>query len=103
MPKVFNNQVFIDFLAQLRPDEQHQYNSPWNIAAEFNIDMSCPHAFIRRKKSECSRQKWILRRSQKLWYKKRKIKEIKRALISELYSGIAEDIKALFMYKGSFG
>lgn len=32
MPKVFNNQVFIDFLAQLRPDEQHQYNSPWNIA-----------------------------------------------------------------------
>lgn len=66
-----NNQVFIDFLAQLRaqyirrykqqtfqsvilagvydiknpkkklrPDEQHQYNSPWNIAAEFNIDMS---------------------------------------------------------------
>ena len=26
MPKVFNNQVFIDFLAQLRPDEQHQYN-----------------------------------------------------------------------------
>lgn len=47
MPKVFNNQVFIDFLAQLRPDEQHQYNSPWNIAAEFNIDMSCPHAFIR--------------------------------------------------------
>lgn len=27
MPKVFNNQVFIDFLAQLRPDEQHQYNS----------------------------------------------------------------------------
>ena len=34
MPKVFNNQVFIDFLAQLRPDEQHQYNSPWNIAAE---------------------------------------------------------------------
>ena len=56
MPKVFNNQVFIDFLVQLRPDEQHPYNSrPWNIAAEFNIDMSCPHAFIRRKKSECSR------------------------------------------------
>ena len=55
MLKVFNNQVFIDFLTQLRPDEQHQYNSPWNIAAEFNIDMSCSHAFIRRKKSECSR------------------------------------------------
>ena len=66
-----NNQVFIDFLAQLRqyylarrdkptfysvilagvyniknlklkirPDENHQYNSPWNIAAKFNIDMS---------------------------------------------------------------
>ena len=39
MPKVFNNQVFIDFLAQLRPDEQHQYNSPWNIAVDFDISM----------------------------------------------------------------
>ncbi|MCM1217020.1 MAG: ATP-binding protein [Lachnospiraceae bacterium] len=66
-----NNQVFIDFLAQLRgyylhkestpifhsvilagvydiknlklkirPDAAHQYNSPWNIAAEFDIDMN---------------------------------------------------------------
>ena len=66
-----NNQVFIDFLAQLRayyldrencptfysvilagvydiknlklkirPDSEHQYNSPWNIAADFKIDMS---------------------------------------------------------------
>lgn len=66
-----NNQVFIDFLAQLRgyylgrksnpifhsvilagvydiknlklkirSDGDHQYNSPWNIAAKFNIDMS---------------------------------------------------------------
>ncbi|MCM1256866.1 MAG: ATP-binding protein [Roseburia sp.] len=66
-----NNQVFIDFLSQLRgyylnrdnspifysvilagvydiknlklklrPDEEHQYNSPWNIAARFTIDMS---------------------------------------------------------------
>ena len=65
-----NNQVFLDFLAQLRmhylnreevptfhsvilagvydiknlklkirPDEEHQYNSPWNIAAYFDIDM----------------------------------------------------------------
>ncbi len=65
-----NNQVFIDFLAQLRMyylnrdnraafhsvilagvydiknlklkirlDEEHKYNSPWNIAAEFSIDM----------------------------------------------------------------
>ena len=65
-----NNQVFIDFLAQLRgyylkrrkkpifqsvilagvydiknlklkirPDEEHQYNSPWNIAANFDLDM----------------------------------------------------------------
>ncbi len=65
-----NNQVFIDFLAQLRayyldrerqptfhsvilagvydiknlklkirPDEEHQYNSPWNIAADFKIRM----------------------------------------------------------------
>ena len=66
-----NNQVFIDFLAQLRryylnrenqptfhsvilaglydiknlklkirPDSEHQYNSPWNIAAAFDVDMS---------------------------------------------------------------
>ncbi len=66
-----NNQVFLDFLSQLRggylrrdeqagfhsvilagvydiknirhkirPDEQHKTNSPWNIAADFNIDMS---------------------------------------------------------------
>lgn len=66
-----NNQVFIDFLAQLRgyylerdrkpifhsvilagvydiknlklkirPEAQHQFNSPWNIAAKFKIDMS---------------------------------------------------------------
>ena len=69
-----NNQVFMDFLAQLRslylkrekgkkigtfqsvilagvtdvrqlrtkirPDEEHKTNSPWNIASDFNIDMS---------------------------------------------------------------
>ena len=66
-----NNQVFIDFLAQLRAyyldrdetptfhsvilagvydiknlklklraESEHQYNSPWNIAASFNVDMS---------------------------------------------------------------
>ncbi|MDO4337159.1 MAG: AAA-like domain-containing protein [Eubacteriales bacterium] len=66
-----NNQVFIDFLAQLRaqylkrfqqpafksvilagvydiknlrqklrPEDEHKYNSPWNIAADFDIDMS---------------------------------------------------------------
>ncbi len=68
-----SNQVFIDFLAQLRsyylsrdktpifhsvilagvydiknlklilrPDSEHQYNSPWNIAAKFKINMSFP-------------------------------------------------------------
>ncbi len=66
-----NNQVFLDFLAQLRayylkrpkvatfqsvilagvydirnirrkirPDEEHKTNSPWNIAADFNVEMS---------------------------------------------------------------
>lgn len=66
-----NNQVFLDFLAQLRayyldsdvtptfhsvilagvydirnvkrkirPDETHRMNSPWNIAADFNVDMN---------------------------------------------------------------
>lgn len=65
-----NNQVFIDFLAQLRmyynrrrkkpifqsvvlagvydiknlklklrPEQEHQYNSPWNIAANFDVEM----------------------------------------------------------------
>ena len=72
-----NNQVFIDFLAQLRgyyldrenrpifhsvilagvydiknlklkirSDEKHQYNSPWNISAKFNLDMSFSAAQI---------------------------------------------------------
>lgn len=66
-----NNQVFLDFLGQLRgyfldresvatfhsvilagvydvknlklkirPDAEHRYNSPWNIATKFNVDMS---------------------------------------------------------------
>lgn len=66
-----NNQVFLDFLAQLRkdylnrdeiftfqsvilagvhdirnlklkirPDSEHKHNSPWNIAAKFDVDMS---------------------------------------------------------------
>lgn len=66
-----NNQVFLDFLAQLRagyirrvtqpafqsvilagvydiknlrqkvrPDKDHKFNSPWNIAADFDVDMS---------------------------------------------------------------
>lgn len=30
-----NNQVFLDFLAQLRSDEEHMENSPWNIVADF--------------------------------------------------------------------
>ena len=73
-----NNQVFIDFLAQLRryyldrdispafqsvilagvydiknlklkirPDDEHQYNSPWNIAAEFHVEMDFSSAQIR--------------------------------------------------------
>lgn len=25
---------------KIRPDDQHQYNSPWNIAAKFNLNMS---------------------------------------------------------------
>lgn len=75
-----NNQVFLDFLAQLRlqylqretgenpsafqsvilagvtdiknmkkrlrPDEAHKFNSPWNIAADFNVDMSFSEADI---------------------------------------------------------
>ena len=66
-----NNQVFLDFLSQLRaqyldrdiqaaflsvilagvydirnlkqklrPEDEHRYNSPWNIAADFNVEMS---------------------------------------------------------------
>lgn len=72
-----NNQVFLDFLAQLRayyirratqpafqsvilagvydvknlkqkirPEDDHKVNSPWNIAADFNIDMSLPEEGI---------------------------------------------------------
>lgn len=72
-----NNQVFLDFLSQLRdyflnrdetptfhsvilagvydirnlkqrirPETEHRYNSPWNIAADFDIDMSFSRADI---------------------------------------------------------
>ena len=72
-----NNQVFVDFLGQLRdyyldrrqtaifhsvilagvydiknlkqklrPEEEHRYNSPWNIAADFHVDMSFSPADI---------------------------------------------------------
>lgn len=72
-----NNQVFLDFLAQMRagyinrdvqptfqsvilagvhdvknirrkmrPDEEHKVNSPWNIAVDFNVDMSFSAAEI---------------------------------------------------------
>lgn len=70
-----NHQVFLDFLAQirgyylkrdkmptfhsvilagvydiknlkLRPEAEHQYNSPWNIAAKFKVDMSFSAAQI---------------------------------------------------------
>ncbi len=78
-----NNQVFLDFLAQLRryyldrelrpifhsvilagvydiknlklkirPDSEHQYNSPWNIAADFDIDMSFSASQIREMLTE---------------------------------------------------
>ena len=74
-----NNQVFVDFLAQirgyylrkdqfkffqsvilagvcdiknlrrkLRPEEEHRDNSPWNIAADFDIDMSFSIAQIEK-------------------------------------------------------
>ena len=75
-----NNQVFLDFLAQLRDryiardtddivtfqsvilagvtdvkhlkskirdEDQHKVNSPWNIAADFDIDMSLPESGIK--------------------------------------------------------
>lgn len=76
-----NNQIFLDFLAQLRadylehekdanyktfqsvilagvtdvkhlrskirPDDEHKVNSPWNIAADFDIDMSLSEAGIK--------------------------------------------------------
>lgn len=32
---------------KLRPDEQHQYNSPWNIAVPFDVDMSLSKDGIR--------------------------------------------------------
>ena len=31
---------------KMRPEDQHQYNSPWNIAAPFDVDMSLPVAGI---------------------------------------------------------
>ncbi|MCI9338702.1 MAG: 9-O-acetyl-N-acetylneuraminate esterase [Lachnospiraceae bacterium] len=31
---------------KIRPEEEHQYNSPWNIAAEFNVEMDLSSAEI---------------------------------------------------------
>jgi len=32
---------------KIRPEEQHQYNSPWNIAAQFNVDMDLSESGIK--------------------------------------------------------
>ena len=31
---------------KIRPESEHQYNSPWNIAAQFEVDMALPAAGI---------------------------------------------------------
>ena len=33
---------------KIRPEDEHQYNSPWNIAAEFNVEMDLPSVQIRK-------------------------------------------------------
>ena len=33
--------------SKIRDDEQHKVNSPWNIAADFNVDMSLPEKGIK--------------------------------------------------------
>ena len=33
---------------KLRPEAEHKYNSPWNIAAEFKVDMSFSPTQIER-------------------------------------------------------
>ena len=33
--------------SKIRPDDEHKVNSPWNIAADFNIDMSLPEDGIK--------------------------------------------------------
>ena len=33
---------------KIRPEEQHQYNSPWNIAAQFKVDMDLEEDGIRK-------------------------------------------------------
>ena len=88
-----NNQVFLDFLAQLRygyiaresgdvpafhsvilagvtdvkhlknkirDDEQHKVNSPWNIAADFNVDMRLPYSGIQEMLEEYARDHGIV-------------------------------------------
>ncbi len=37
---------------KIRPDSEHQYNSPWNIAADFDIDMSFSASQIREMLTE---------------------------------------------------
>ena len=35
-----NRKKSLQQILKIRPENEHQYNSPWNIAADFNIDMS---------------------------------------------------------------
>lgn len=32
---------------KIRPEAEHQYNSPWNIAAQFNVDMDLSESGIK--------------------------------------------------------
>lgn len=41
---------------KMRPEEEHKYNSPWNIAARFNIDMSFSAAQIASMLQEYERE-----------------------------------------------
>ena len=40
---------------KLRPESEHQYNSPWNIAADFDVDMSFSPAQISQMLEEYER------------------------------------------------
>ena len=32
---------------KIRPEKEHQYNSPWNIAAEFDVNMDLTESGIK--------------------------------------------------------
>lgn len=56
----FSGNIFVKNLKlKIRPEDEHKYNSPWNIAADFKIDMSFSKEEIAEMLKEYEHDAWI--------------------------------------------